>query len=465
MAGVAEILDRAKSAPIYCKANVSGRHWKKFLTFQKDLQTRVPNICHLRISARFDLLQCTLEGLVSPAPSLHCISLCSCRGSRGCDRLAESGNDSSDRPSIPGTLFDGSAPGLSNLELCNCNISWRSPLLKGLKHLTILLPSKHSRPELAVWLSALDEMPQLTTLTLHLASPISPSFPFHVERTVTLPSLTRLSLVASPEDCALALTHLDLLALTSLSLTVKLVYTSDVEKLLPFVIRHAHGPQDTLPLQCVLIRSTWSCADILAWPVPNINAKVTVYDLPTLLPETLPTRVSLSFSGKRYDGLSPEQRLKILDMVLACLPLDSLVMLAAHGLSNDRREHGLKTQHFWQHLSPKWPLLQCVRLSKLCLRNQGEQNNKQSGTSIRHHAQSMQKENPVHIAALYGSSCADRGALSLCTSRTTPRRLDCAPSTAFNTVADTLMPIAEPICTRESSAHSVGHLGDEHRTS
>ena len=256
LAGVAEILDRAKSAPIYFKANVSGHHWKKFLTFRKDLQTRVPNICHLRISARFDLLQCTLEGLVSPAPSLHCISLCSCRGSRGCDRLVVSGNNSSDRPSIPGTLFDGSAPSLSNLELCNCNISWRSPLLKGLKHLTILLPSKHSRPELAVWLSALDEMPQLTTLTLHLASPISPSFPFHVERTVTLPSLTRLSLVASPEDCALALAHLDLPALTSLSLTVKLVYTSDVEKLLPFVLPHAHGPQDTLPLQCVLIRST-----------------------------------------------------------------------------------------------------------------------------------------------------------------------------------------------------------------
>ena len=99
----------------------------------------------------------------------------------------------------------------------------------------------------------------------------------------------------------------------------------------------------------------------------------------------------------------------------------------------------------WQ-VAPLRSLLRAkISHTKLCLRNQGEQNNKQSGTSIRHHAQSMSKENPVHIAALYGSSCADRGALSLCTSRTMSRRLDCAPRTALNTIVDTLTPIAEPI--------------------
>jgi hypothetical protein len=62
-------------------------------------------------------------------------------------------------------------------------------------------------------------MPQLKTLTLHSASPIAPPFPFDVERTVTLPSLTRLDILASPGDCALALAHLDLPALTWLCLT------------------------------------------------------------------------------------------------------------------------------------------------------------------------------------------------------------------------------------------------------
>ena len=328
-AGVAEMLDRAKSAPLYLKANVSS-HWReRFNTLREELQARGPNIYHLRISAKPTLLRSTLEGLVSPAPSLNYLSLSSCRGHDESRMRRDN-----DRSSIPVSLFDSSTPRLSYLELCNCNISWRSPLLKGLKHLKIFTPSANLRPGIAVWLSALDEMPQLTTLTLHSASPIAPSFPFHVERTVMLPSLTHLGLLASSKDCALALAHLYLPALASLSLTVQLLDTSDVEKLLPFVIPHAHGPQDALPLQCMLIRSTWHCADILAWPVPNINAKVTVYDLPTLLPEALPTRISLSFRS-RNRRLTPEQRLEIYDTVLACLPLDALVMFDAHGLSSD----------------------------------------------------------------------------------------------------------------------------------
>jgi hypothetical protein len=357
-AGAAEILDRAKSAPLYLKANLSSSHRReKFDAFRKELQTRVPDICHLRISASPYLLNSTLEGLISPAPSLDHLSLSSCRG-HGRSRMRMD----NDRSYIPDTLFDSSTPRLSYLELCDCNISWRSPLFKGLKHLKILTPSASARPGLAVWLSALDEMPQLTTLTLHLASPISPRFPFDVERTAMLPSLTRLELFASPEDCALALAHLDLPALASVSLTVQLLHTSGVKKLLPFVIPHAHGLQDTLPLQCVLIRSISNHADILAWPVPNIDAKVTVHDLPTLLPATLPTRVLLSFRS-RDNGFTPEERLEILDMGLACLPLDGLVMLAADELSSRWDEHRLKTQHFWHHLLPKWPLLKCVGLS------------------------------------------------------------------------------------------------------
>ena len=258
-AGVDEILDRAKSAPLYLKINVSSHRWKKFRTFRKELQTRIPDICHLRISARSDLLQYTVEGLISPAPSLNHLSLSSCWGHGGSIMRRDNGQSS-----IPDTLFDSSTPRLSFLELCNCNISWRSPLFKGLKNLKIFTPNEDATPELAVWLSALDEMPQLTTLTLHLASPIAPPFPFDVGRTVMLPSLTRLALLASPENCALALAHLDLPALASLSLTVQLLDASDVQKLLPFVIPHAHGPQAALPLQCTLIRSERNRADILA---------------------------------------------------------------------------------------------------------------------------------------------------------------------------------------------------------
>jgi hypothetical protein len=87
-----------------------------------------------------------------------------------------------------------------------------------------------------------------------------------------------------------------------------------------------------------------------------------VHDPPTLLAETLPARVALSFRSN--DWLSSDTRLEILNTVMAGLPLDGLVMLAAHDLgSQSRHERDLPTRQFWLHLSPKWPLLQRVRLA------------------------------------------------------------------------------------------------------
>src|SRR6202012_12162 len=111
--------------------------------------------------AAMDLpLRTILEGLVSPAPTLEYLSLYS-QGAR---------------VYVPDTLFDGTAPRLSRLELRKCGISWRSPFLKGLRHLKISdqTPYADARPSLPVWLDVLGEMPQLNTLTLNSASPIAP---------------------------------------------------------------------------------------------------------------------------------------------------------------------------------------------------------------------------------------------------------------------------------------------------
>ena len=92
-------------------------------------------------------------------------------------------------------------------------------LLKGLEHLEIFTPSQNARPKLADWLGALDRMPQLTTLTLHSASPIASPLPFDIQHIVTLPFLTHLDILAFLSDYAFALAHLNLPALIWLCLT------------------------------------------------------------------------------------------------------------------------------------------------------------------------------------------------------------------------------------------------------
>jgi hypothetical protein len=356
-AGITEVLLRSKALPLYLEGRISSRRWDdaRFGTFQEELQAHIPRICHLRISAEPHHLLQILEGLMLPAPTLEYLSLTSREGDQNHVDLF-----------IPDTLFDGSAPELSHLELRNYDISWNSPLLKGLKHLEILKLFESTGPELSVWLGTLDQMTQLKTLVLHLASPVSPPFPFDVGRTTTLPSLTHLDISGSSADCAFALAHLNVPAIISVCLTA--IYDppncEDIQKLLPYVVQHISGPQDTRPLQSVLIRCDLNNLDILAWPVPDID--VEVHDTPTLLGVTLPPRVALAFRTDPDDlpGLGSDAHREILDWVVAGLPLNGLVTLAAQdidGVSPLSRD--LTMQQFWLLHSPRWPLLRRVRLA------------------------------------------------------------------------------------------------------
>src|SRR6266702_2227658 len=344
-AGATEILARAKKAPLWLEARVPIFRWDdaRFSAFQNELQTHVSHICHLSISTKPVYLRKTLEALISPAPTLEYLLL----------SVEKDRPRTTSRVSIPDTLFNGTTPRLSCLKLSHCNISWKSPLLKGLKNLEILMQSVGARPSLAVWLDALDEMPQLKTLVLHSATPIVP-FPFNVEveRTVTFPFLTHFDISGCVEDCALALAHLVLPALNRLCLTAKssLPNGGDVQKILPYVTRHAHGPQDTRPLRSVLIRAERTLVDILAWPAPDIDVDV----CDTSYAATLSARVALSVTSK--DWFIPGAHIGVLAAAIAALPLDSLGTLTAH-------HRTLLNEQFWLRHAPQWPLLQRVRLA------------------------------------------------------------------------------------------------------
>ena len=347
LVGATEILVRAKSAPLYLEARVPDRLWDdvRYTTFRKEVQARIPYVYHLSISAGIFYLHRTLEEFVSSAPTLESLSLFSSRGYRN--------KTTGDHIVVPATLFSGSTPRLSSLKIRNCEISWESPLLKGLRHLELLsLPAK-ARPELTTWLDALDEMPGLETLALHSLSPIAP---FDVKRAATLPSLTHLEMFSSPGDCALILAHLDLPALTALSVTVHSRHANSdkMRVVLPYVARHAHGPQDSQPLQSVLICSDGDPADILAWSVPDINVRVQRPS--TFLAETNPPRVALSFTSKEW--FYPAIQLRLIDAAMSALPLGDLVTLIAQDFTEP------PDKQFWLRHSPQWPLLRHVQLAE-----------------------------------------------------------------------------------------------------
>ena len=345
-AGAAEILARAKEAPLHLQARLFTGHWNddRISAFRKELQDRVSFICRLGIGADFFHLHRTLERLVSPAPTLEFLSLFSLERNR--NRIGE-------RVAIPGTLFNGSAPRLSWLELWNCSISWKSPLLAGLKHLEIRSPFE--RPSLSSWLDALEEMPQLKTLILHFASPITPpntSLQSDIGRTVTLPYLTLFEISSPGRDCGLALAHLVLPALTSLCLILnsRHVDGDDLQDVLPFIARHAHGPQDTQPLHSVLFRND-KATEILAWILPDLDAKL--LNGFSFFDDMHCARVAITVTSNYW---SPRTHTRVFDAVMAALPLGSLVTLTAQNCTRPLDEQ------FWLRHAPRWPLLRRVRL-------------------------------------------------------------------------------------------------------
>jgi hypothetical protein len=217
-------------------------------------------------------------------------------------------------------------------------------------------PSPDSIPSRSVWLDALDEMPQLKMLTLRGASPVADPFPFDVERTVTLPSLAHFDISESPRDCAFALAHLDLPALTCLSINTfsSLFDGDDVREVLPYIAQHAHGSQDTQLLQSVLVRGKKTRADILAWPVPNIDVEL---HGSASLAATAPARVALSLRSKNWTRFNYHN--EILGMAMAAVPLDGLVTLITQDFLTPPFEQ------FWLLTLPRLPLLRHVRLTSV----------------------------------------------------------------------------------------------------
>jgi len=346
LAGITEILARAKTSPLYIEGEITPTSKAQFNVLRKQLEADISHTRHLTISGKFHTL---LGRLVSPAPALEYLSLTN--SSRPC--------------TIPDSLFNATAPKLTRLELLGCSIRWKSPLLKGLQTLKIRKPSAQEMPTLDDWLTALNDMSQLETLILDNATPTtSVDYP-HIsepQRTVALPSLTQFDIAASARDCALALAHLVLPALISLHVTFEWGGDDhDVRLLIPYVARNAHGPQDAAPLQTILFSGGATYAEIVAWTVPD--ADVEVCDSVTLIKAAVSARLVLTVTsdGGWHGGMETV----VLDAMLSHLPLNAISTLS---VQNDARP----SKELWLSLALRLTKLNRVLLGSTAVREFGE---------------------------------------------------------------------------------------------
>jgi len=325
LAGITEILARAKMSPLHFEAKTT--HWSitRFNAFGTQLEAHISRIRDISISGK---PQTVIERLVSPAPALVSLSLTDSYHEHFFTQYI-----------IPDSLFNGTAPKLTRLELIGCGIRWKSPLLKGLKTLTIRTPWSLTMPALEDWLAALNEMSQLKTLILNTATPAVSVEHTHIsapQRTVTLPSLTHFNITASAKGCALALAHLVLPVLSSLHVICKSHSTDgdDVRLLIPYAARVVHGLQDTTPLQTILFNGEATLAEIVAWTVPD--AGVEFYSPLDFEKATISAPLVLN--------VSPESRWRegtdtvLFDAMLSHLPLDAISTLSAQNTTRLSKE-------------------------------------------------------------------------------------------------------------------------------
>jgi hypothetical protein len=261
-------------------------------------------------------------------------------------------------PIIPDNLFNGTTPSLTSLKLERYVISWKSPLLKGLRTLEILELSEEARPKLNDWLDALNEMPQLKELSLQFATPVASLVGPLVSRTVTLPSLTYFYIDAPANDCGLALAHLVLPTLTRLYVDVESHDREgeDVLQVIPYVVRHA-CVLDIEQTQSILITGGKRYPKLLTWTAPGADVKV--YG-PDILDDRSRSACFL-FAAKGNNRWNYGVDVTIFDALLTLLPMNSVSTLSSLISTRLGKE-------FWLRHASRWPLLEQARLAPPSIR-------------------------------------------------------------------------------------------------
>jgi F-box-like len=352
-AGVDQMLVRAMNTPIHFTVNLSRVRWTQdqHRALRSRLQAHVSRISYLNITARFrDLEELALLLLSSSVPALERLVLV---GDPGVAL------DLQHRyPFIPSTRLDDKAPQLFHLELKNCNISWDLPLFTPFKRLRKLVLFQVTRkPSLYQWLKALEEVPQIEWLSFDFSTPQAP--PITIEGhagmlTVTLPTLTRLDLSGYVLDCAFALVHIILPAITQLRVRAHSNNPAglDVRSVTRHFARHAYGFHDTSPLQSVFIHGNQGHPEVFVYADPDTD-KGESGDPLSAIPKLSPRAMfsAIYMTSRPLFGTGDA----IYKEVLTALPLTFLISLTI-------TKYTRLSSQFWARHTPQWPLLERVHI-------------------------------------------------------------------------------------------------------
>ncbi|KAF8492739.1 hypothetical protein F5888DRAFT_1806551 [Russula emetica] len=333
-AGMAEILSRAKMAPLHLEADSTKWDAADFKVFGRQIESHISHTHHLKFNGYQP--STVVKRLVSPTPTLESLSL-----------FHKSSTYMLPHDIIPDNLFNCTAPSLTSLKLEKCDIGWKSP-------------SSRARPKLNDWLDALNEMLQLKELFLQSATPLASLADPLVSRTVTLPSLTHFHINASARDCALALAHLVLPTVTWLHVNVESHDREgeDVLPVIPYVVRNVCVLQDIEPIRSIMIAGERKCTEVYAWTTPGADVKVCG---PGTL-DDMSRSACLMFAARGDEwNYGVDTGTAIFDALLTLLPMNSVSTLTAQNCTRLSKDS-------WLRYASRLPLLEQARLVPTAVR-------------------------------------------------------------------------------------------------
>ncbi|KAF9232487.1 hypothetical protein BU15DRAFT_81174 [Melanogaster broomeanus] len=241
-----ELLSRSKTVPFRISLSVGCGTQEEMIFFEK-VTTDVTRIQDLSLKLPRNLAEEVFSKLSTPAPLLHTLRLF----------VTKTGAESM---LVPDTLFNRETPALRTLELYRCHISWSSPTLTkliamlrhipGIAHLYLENALPGDEDTLASWRSDDSGCMYPECLDSKCSNPKCPDSNDPISKSLDLPHLSRLALVAPFSAVVAFLSNVTVPAKTELRLCCRhdVDFTESYTPLYPLLKQRFNTTSDVGPV-------------------------------------------------------------------------------------------------------------------------------------------------------------------------------------------------------------------------